>query len=834
MTYEGYIGTQRITDKMKPDLLNNQQYIEYLNKSNAAGVTHRVFGTQGSYALPAYIIVSGPFKGGVSASDPRAAANLYNIDPTKPYYQILQTSAEGTNWFDEITQSGLIQSQQLTASGGTDKALYTMGVNYFGQEGTFLYNKYNRYSVRMNTSFKPLSFFRFGENLQISYESRLGNDQRSEGGAWSSAFRMVPYIPVYDIKGGWGGNGVGESGNGTSPVALLYRQKDNTNVVNKIFGNFFAEVLIGDYLTARTSIGLDNGNQFQKTINYKTYERSENQAQTDLVEQGFKFINWTWTNTLNFQKVLFSDHDVKLMVGTEAIRNSSRGSGGTGVGFDFDDPTFISLNTAGIPGRTTFTYNLGTSAIYSIFGRLDYAYKRKYLLNATFRRDGASVFGPEERYGNFPSFGVAWRVSEESFIKSVSWINDLKLRAGWGRVGSISNVSGANAFSTFASNVNVNYYDISGTNNSSTQGYGGSTLGNPGTKWETTDAGNVGLDLTILNGKWEFVVNAFKNDTKDLLIPRVRNSLEPNLGQSRINIGKMRNTGYEISVNNKGTVTGDLKYDVSLNFSHYKNKLVSTNEEGSVFNQSLDRLSNALVTKAGFPVSSFIGYKIIGFYNTADDVLKGSKIGGQPGQIGTWMYQDINGDGNITIDDRTILGDPHPDFQMGLNLGLEYKNFDFTAFAFWNHGNELYNYTKYYTDMRVFVGGVSTRILNDTWTPSHMDAKLPRLSGVPAENGFTSFVLGNSNSYYVENGSYLRFKTFQLGYTLPKKISDRIKMSNLRVYIQGQNLFTITKYTGPDPDIQLLSGNGTDQYIGVDRTGFPNPKEFILGLTINF
>jgi hypothetical protein len=236
------------------------------------------------------------------------------------------------------------------------------------------------------------------------------------------------------------------------------------------------------------------------------------------------------------------------------------------------------------------------------------------------RRDGASVFGPEERYANFPSVGLGWRVSEESFMKSISWITDLKLRAGWGKVGSISNVGGANAYSTFSSDVNRNYYDINGTNNSSTQGYGAASLGNPSTKWEATETANLGLDLTILNGKWDFTADVFRNDTKDLLIRRVRNSLEPNVTQPFINIGKMRNTGYELSVNNRGNITKDLKYVASVNFSHYKNELVYTNEEGSVFNQGLDRLSNALITKQGLPVSSFIGYNIIGFYNTADDV----------------------------------------------------------------------------------------------------------------------------------------------------------------------------------------------------------------------
>jgi len=834
VTYEGYVGVQKISDDMKPDLLNNSEYVQYLERSSAPGSTLRVFGTQGSFKLPANIIVSDAFKGGVPAGDPRADPAKYNIDPTKPFYQILATSPEGTNWFDEITRNGLMQSHQVTASGGSDKALYTFGANYFQQLGTFIYTNYKRYTARVNTSFKPVNWLRFGENLQISYEDRLGNDQRNEGGAWSSAFRMVPYIPVYDIKGGWGGNGVGESGNGNSPVALLYRQKDNKNLVNKIFGNFFGEILFTDYLTLRSSFGIDNGSQFEKIINRKTYERSENQANTDLREQGFTFINWTWTNTLTFQKVLATNHDVKLLVGTEAIKNKSRGSGGTGVGFDFEDPTFITLNTSGIPGRTTYTYNLGETAIYSIFGRLDYAYKGKYLLSATMRRDGASVFGPEERYANFPSVGLGWRVSEESFMKSISWITDLKLRAGWGKVGSISNVSGANAYSTFRSDVNINYYDINGTNNSSTQGYGGASLGNPSTKWEATETANLGLDLTILNGKWDFTADVFRNDTKDLLIARVPVSLEPNLTQPLINIGKMRNTGYELSVNNRGNITKDLKYVASVNFSHYKNELVYTNEEGSVFNQGLDRLSNALITKQGLPVSSFIGYNIIGFYNTADDVTKGSKINGQPGQIGTWMYEDLDGDKNITIADRKILGDPHPDFQMGFNLNLTYKSFDFTGFLFWSQGGELYNYTKYYTDMRVFVGGVSKRVLNDTWTPTHMDAKLPQLSGKPAENGFTSFVLGNSNSYYIEDGSYLRLKTLQIGYTLPRNLIDKAKMSNVRVYLQGQNLFTITNYSGPDPDINLLSGNGTDRYIGVDRTGFPNPREWILGLTINF
>ncbi len=335
-------------------------------------------------------------------------------------------------------------------------------------------------------------------------------------------------------------------------------------------------------------------------------------------------------------------------------------------------------------------------------------------------------------------------------------------------------------------------------------------------------------------------MNVFQNDTKDLLIERLRNSLEPIATQPQENIGTMRNTGFELSVNNKGNITGDLSYDLSINFSHYKNELIKMNNEGTVRLVSLDRLSNALITRAGIPISSFYGYQIDGFYNTAADVTSGPKINGAAGTIGTWKYKDISGpdgkaDGNITTDDQTIIGNPHPDFQLGANIGLNWKAFDFNAFLFWNYGNEIYNYTKHYTDMRVFVGGVSSRLLNDTWTPQNTNAKLPQLQ--TGSNGFTGFVTGNSNSYYVEDGSYLRAKTVQIGYTFPKGLASKLTLSNIRVYLQAQNLFTVTKYSGPDPDLSLINNNvnniASDTYIGVDRAGFPNPKQFLFGVNIS-
>jgi hypothetical protein len=296
----------------------------------------------------------------------------------------------------------------------------------------------------------------------------------------------------------------------------------------------------------------------------------------------------------------------------------------------------------------------------------------------------------------------------------------------------------------------------------------------------------------------------------------------------------MRNTGFDLGLNYHSRGTGDFSYDVGVTFSRYKNSMTKLNNEGAPRVIGLERLSNVLRTEQGQPISSFHGYVIDGFY-TSDAEIAAQPMTGAV--VGSWRYKDINGDKQITDADRTFLGSPHPDFQMGLNLSANYKGFDFTTFLFWNQGSEIFNYTKYYTDMRVFIGGVSTRVLTDSWTPTNTGAKLPALGATAATNGYTSFTTSTSNSYYVEDGSYLRAKTMQLGYTLPKSLVAKARMQNVRVYVQAQNLFTITKYTGSDPDISLISrdpfGAG-DYYLGVDLGGFPNPKQFLAGLSITF
>lgn len=850
ISYDGYVGVQKIPDSTIPSMLKTEQYMQYLKQSSLASDTHPVFGNLSSPTLPDYIVINSTnpdavFKGGVSASDPQADPSTYTISDYSKIHQILKTSP-GTNWFKEVIQPGLIQSHQISASGGTDKGTYSLGFNYFNQEGAFKYTGFKRYTARANTVFNPKEFIRVGENLQVSYEDRLGNDNKGEGGAWAMAYRMVPYIPARDIGGGWGGNGVGSSGNGSNPLANLYRSKDNTFNSYKVFGNVFGEADLFKGLTFRTSFGIDYATTRAVYYTYKTYERSENIGSTQLIDQSFNTISWTWTNTLAYSKTI-GDHGIKLLLGTEAIKNNGSGIGVNTQNFDIEDPDLMNLGTAHYSTPVVYNQNMdadGSSrdaiggaafdyfrtTLSSLFGRVDYQFKDRYLFNATIRRDGSSKFGSDNRYAVFPAFGVGWRLSDESFMQQFSFISDLKLRAGWGQMGSQKNVPNSNAYTLYESNASTSNYDITGSNNNLAVGFRTLQFGSNATKWETTETINIGLDGSLLDGKVDFSLNWFNNKTKDLLVQRQRNGLESLVTQPYINIGEMQNKGIDLVLTNRGNITSDLRYEASLTFTRYKNEVTRLDGTGkATFDINLDRLSQGLRTQAGHPISSFYGYQIDGFWQTPAEIAAGPAMDGAV--VGSWKYKNQNTDNVINDQDKTFLGSPHPKFQTGLNLSLMYKNFDLSAFFFWNYGNKIYNYTKYYTDMRVFVGGVSTRVLDDAWTPEKPSGSLPYLAAAP-NNGYTSFTSSSSNSYYIESGSYLRLRNLQIGYTMPKVLISRFKLENLRIYVQGQNLFTITDYSGPDPDLSIQSGNGRDLYMGVDRSGFPNTRQFLVGLNI--
>jgi TonB-dependent starch-binding outer membrane protein SusC len=839
VTYDGYTGVSYIPSSIQPELINTAEYGQYLKKTIPTG-THPLFGNIADLDpnnYPTAYVVSNNLKSGMDINDPRADPSLYSIEDYGNMYQINHTSP-GTNWFDAISRNAPISNHQLGASGGTEKNTYSVGLNYFKQDGIYLNSGYERYAVRVNTQFKPTSFFTFGENLQViseSFQNAQGNGARGEASAWAQAFRMVPYVPVNDIGGGWGGNGIGQSGNGTNPVAQLHRDKDDKRINFKMLGNVFGEVNLFKDLAFRTSFGVEYGNFYSKDNVMKTYERAENTGTTSLNMSYNYNLAWTFSNTLTYNKA-FGDHKTKVLLGTEAVKaNIGDGINTTNVNtFDFEDPDFISLNTDQATGAGLNSNRGIIRTLSSVFGRIDYSFKDKYLINATVRRDGSSVFGSENRYGTFPAFGVGWRISEEGFMQGVDFISDLKFRGGWGQMGSERNVNAVNQYTTFRSNAGLSNYDISRSQNSLAVGYTAYNASSQATKWETSESTNIGFDAQLFGGKTDFSFSWFNTDTKDLLTDRQPSPFSAILVQPAINIGKMRNRGIEFGWTQHMNITGDLKFDATLTFTHYKNEAVDIDGNPETFiARNASRLNNVWRTQAGHPVSSFYGFELDGFFNTQADL---DALEQTDEKIGSWRFKDRTGDGKITDDDRTFIGNPQPDFIMGINLAFTYKNFDLSTFIMWNQGNELYNYTKYWTDMQVFIGGVSKRVLYEGWTPETQSGTLPQL-GNGASDGYTATIRSASMDYYIEDGSFLRGRTFQLGYTIPTDVAAKVKLTRARVYFQAQNYFTVTNYSGPDPDISIQSNanaQNTDLQMGLDDSAFPNPRQVLVGVNLAF
>lgn len=827
ITIDSYYGIQHAPKG--PDMLNPTELGQLIwqSLSNAGQTpTHPQYGTGSEPRLPDYIL-AGP-SSGVMEGHPNTNPDLYNIDFSRPRHQIVPFNKEGTDWWDETFNPAPIQSHQISANGATESGRYSVGFNYFDQDGMMPHTNYTRYTVRANTEFKIKERFRIGENLQIGYNEFKGTRSGEFGGESLvlNSVRLMPFIPVYDIKGGWGGTAGSGAGTAGNTPAELFRAKDNRNNAVRLFGNVFAEIDLIKGLTARTSFGLDYETRYGQNYGFRTYERAENIGANSYTEQNDWNLNWTWTNTLTYQNLFADIHNITVLIGTEAVQETGRGVGGRRINFFSDDPLFRVLDRGSPVGQNNFSYGFA-STLASVFGRVDYSLKDKYLINATLRRDGSSRFGPETRYGVFPAASVGWRISGEPFMQNVTAIDELKLRAGWGQMGNQLNVDRENAYSFYRSTPGNSSYDINGTKNSVVQGFDMDRVGNPNTKWETSTTTNFGIDAVLFNSRLEIALDLYNRITEGLLL---RAQVPGTLGHATlpfVNIGDIRNRGIDLMVGSKGNLgAGDFRYDVTLTLSHYRNEALKVGENpndiipGSV-------LRNVEITRntAGQPVSSFYGYIIDGFYNTQAEVDAGPN---QPQKrVGSWRIRDVNGDNVINSQDQSFIGSPHPDLTAGLNMTLAYGNFDLSVFLYSVIGGELYNNTRWWTDFNSFQGNRSRRMLERSWKEGadNSNALLPVL------NATDTYSNNIANTYLMEDASYLRARTVQLGYTLPQEIGNRIGLTSLRVYLQAQNLFTITKYSGIDPDVTTL---GPETGMGIDMGWYPNPKQYLLGLSLGF
>jgi TonB-linked SusC/RagA family outer membrane protein len=829
INYDAFYGTSKVI--RYPEMLNTTEYGDLIWKQQiGAGLVPRStqYGSGANPVIPDYILAGS--SGGLFEGNPAVDPAKYNFDESG-FYQIVKANKQGTDWFKEMTQTAPTQSHNLSASGGTDKSIFSVSFGYYKEAGIQKYTDYDRFSIRANSEYKINKRVRFGETLFGSYRKSLGSVDDNESSPWSQAYRMGPIIPVYDINNNFAGSKAPGSGNGQNPVAILYRNKNNSNKDVRLLGSVYAEIDIIKNLKARTSFGIDYNNNYNTTFRDVNPEHSEGNFQTSLnLASGYQY-RWTFSNTLSYEKTL-KDHKFNLLAGLESVDFRREQLGGNRVGYyPFTDESFRVLDRGNPIGQNNLS-SIVVESLYSNFGRIDYAFKDKYLINATVRRDGSSKFAKENRFGVFPSLSVGWRISDENFLKDLTFISDLKLRAGYGKVGN-DQIDANNQFSFFRSDPARSFYDINGSNTSTTPGYDLDRKGNPGSKWEETATLNLGLDLSLWKNAFDVNFDIYNKKTSDLLVQIPRPGTEGDFSAPFINIGNTENKGIDLMLTYRGkAINKQLNYSFSTNFSAYKNKVSS---EGVDFFTNQVRYGLISRTISGQPIGQFFGYQIDGFFDDVAEVLAAPSQAGinktnetlaRPA-VGKWRYKDIDNNGKIDANDRVFLGSPHPVFQMGFNTDLTYKNFDFNMFFFWNYGNKIYNNTKWWTDMNgAFAGNRSKKMLYDSWTPENPNALLPKLD---ANDNINSSV---PNSYYVESGSYFRAKTIQLGYTLTPNILKTLNITRLRFYIQGQNLFTITKYTGPDPDL-LNVGRG-DIGLGVDHGRVPNPRQVLGGINLVF
>ncbi len=822
--YNGYVGiTNPLQGNVYDILLDSEEFMQ-VHKIGNPSLALFING------MPDYTYNS-PLGSGVAfAGDLVVDPSLYfREDPNRGNNYLIQAvNKEGTDWFHEAFKRAMFTEHNLSVNGGTEKSKYAFSLGYQDEKGTLVKSFSERYTARINTEFNIGKNIRIGENANVVYRDYLPFNTGTEFGGIAALYKLYPTMPVKDIMGNWAGTWVGpQLGAEANPVAALHRSAKNSEYTNyNIVGNAYAEVDFLKNFTARTSLGYNIQNFFQQNWIGARAEQAEGYATVNrLINSASTNNQMTFTNTLNYKKI-FDKHNIDVLIGSEAIKTKGRSLSGQSDDFFNDDYYYLVLGN-GAQGLTASS-GVSEEALFSLFGRADYNYDGRYLFGATVRRDGSSRFGPESRYGVFPSFSVGWRLSQEKFLRNISWLNELRLRGSYGIVGSQNNVQSQNQFSLYTTSRAFTDYDLNGTSNSIVKGYAKSRIGNSYTGWEENKVANIGFDLTAFNA-FNFQLDFYKKSVNGLLFTEPLPAVISPSGVSSptVNIGDIQNTGFDANVGYTfKEITKDLNASLSLNVTHYRNKIIKLPDPG-YFAAGGVVFGDYTRNEVGYPMGMFYGYRVLGLFNTSDEIFNAPVQ--KDAELGRFQFLDFDGSDEITSDDRHFLANPHPKFTYGFTLNTDYKGFDLMAHFYGVYGNTIFNAMKAYTDFyQYYPFSNKGRSLLNAWTPTNTNTTIPKIENTSSFSTNQYF-----SSYFLESGSYFRLKTITLGYTInPEyRLIRSAKISNLRFYAQATNLFTITKYSGPDPDIAA----GSNSSWGVDIATYPtNEARFTFGVNITF
>jgi TonB-linked SusC/RagA family outer membrane protein len=828
LSFDARYGVQQAVNQL--NLLNTQELGELLWLENRnrglspgdPGWGDLQYGYGPNPVIPDYVLPAGKMAGEVDES-------TYSYP--NPYNGITRANKEGTNWYNEIFINAPIQEYNLALSGGGENNNYAISAGYMDQNGIVDQTGFKRYTLRANSDVKLKKWLEVGQSLGFAYTDRVSFGNNDEYNPVSMSHRMHPILPVYDIRGNYAGSKVLSTGNAMNPKALLERNKDDFSRQMRLLGNFYTQVNLMEGLSIRSLFGIDYTSNRTKDIFLMDPEYTQTNYTNRLNENYSGGLQYNWSNTLNYSKKIGNDHKLNILLGTEALKNNYEFLGAGRSTFAFSDFDYMVINA----GEKDIT-NSGTFdewSLFSYFARANYSYQEKYLFEAVTRRDASSRFSKANRWGTFPAFSAGWRISSEAFMAETTWINDLKIRAGWGMNGN-DNVGNYNSYTTYRNAGNASYYNIAGTSSTQTAaGFHKYALGNPNGRWEATTTTNLGIDLVLFDFRFEANVDVYTRNTTNMLYPEAKPDTWGGLVLPSINIGEMNNKGIDVILNYRGKPSRTFNYNVSANLSHYKNQIVSLNN-----NPNEIRFGNSLreevytASKAGLPISSFFGYQVEGIFNTQEEVnahpkynpdINGVDSYSKPGML---KYKDVNGDGKITPDDRTFIGNPHPNFTYGFNINMSYNNWDMSMFLQGSQGNDLINYLNRWTLFNLFEGNRKKERLYESWTPERYQNGDKITVPMAIRN---DAAMQKPSSFFVENGSYFRLKNIQIGYSLSPEMLSRLKIDRLRIYAQATNLFTITKYSGLDPEVSIAN----DRHMGVDEGIYPVSRMYLLGVNLN-
>ncbi len=815
-----------------PDLMNSQEagenlWQKFINmglKPGDPGWGNTQYGFGQKPTVPDYILPAGKMQGQVDE-------NTYTW-PT-PYNAITKTNKGETDWYEKIFIKAPIQEYNLAVSGGVaGKSNYAISAGYMDQKGIVNYggdafngptnSGFKRYSLRSNSDVQVNDWAKIGVSLSSTYIDLKG----TLGSApVSTVLTLNPLLPIYDIRGNFAGSKTPATGNGRNAVAELIRNDDDYTHRLLLQASPYAQISFTRNLIFKSLFGVtfDESKSLDRVL--VDPEWNQTSLVSSLTSSSNSGLQFNWVNTLNYLKTLKDNHNFNVLIGTEAVNNSSQFVTGSRSTFAFTNLDYMVLSAG--QKDVTNSGSFDQNRLFSYFGRLNYDYKGKYLLEGVVRRDASSRFVGKYRWGTFPAFSAGWRISQEHFMENINWLNDLKLRVGWGKNGN-DNVGNYNAYTTFIANGNESYYNISGSSrSSSTAGMHQSTLGNLNGRWETSIARNIGLDVLLIQSKFEASLDVYSRSTTDMLYSDSKPATWGEVNLPNVNIGEMKNTGFDLMLTYRGKAGKDFNFTINANLSHYKNQVVKLNgnpNEIRFGNATEASFNTATVT--GKPLESFYGYIVEGIFNTQEEVAKSPKFNPNIAGVdvysmpGVFKFKDVNGDGKITPLDRTFLGDGYPNLSYGVNIGLNYKNWDLDMFLQGLQGRKIINNI---SRGMLFIrsdGNYLRKRLYESWTPERY-ANGSKITVPITINNDANMQL--PSTYFIENGDYARMKNIQLGYILNSKVLTKMKVNNLRVYFQASNLFTITKYSGLDPEV-------TEQ--GIDNSVYPTSRFFMFGFNM--